>query len=294
MDLNQIQIFAAIADNQSFTKAAAQLKMDKSTVSTKLSLLESRIGVRLLNRSTRSVTLTEAGEGYYRYCQQILEVAQEAEQYATTLGDEAVGLLRIASTNTFSRYFIADLIRPFMNENPKVEVELLFEYENVDLIRDQIDVAIRMDIGAAGLKDSSLIARKFLSTQVGLFCSPSYMKKIDAMNTCEKLHELEAIEFSAGLSIERMRQLVENATTPYKIKSRFKVNDIGSCKDAAIAGLGLVMLPQLAVIEELANQLLVPVLEDEVFPMIDIYVVYPSRQFMPAKLKRFLEHLRRC
>ena len=95
VDLNQMQIFAAISENQSFTKAAAQLKMDKSTVSTKLSQLESHLGVRLLNRSTRSVTLTEAGEGYFRYCQQILEIAKEAEQFATTLGDDVVGLLRV-------------------------------------------------------------------------------------------------------------------------------------------------------------------------------------------------------
>jgi DNA-binding transcriptional LysR family regulator len=291
VDLNQMQIFAAISENQSFTKAAAQLKMDKSTVSTKLSQLESHLGVRLLNRSTRSVTLTEAGEGYFRYCQQILEIAKEAEQFATTLGDDAVGLLRVSATNTFSRFFITELIRPFLEENPQVEVELIMGYENIDLVGDQIDVALRLDVGSLGLKDSSLVARKFVSTEAGLFCSPSYMRKIEAITSVEPVHELEVIEFTVGHSFEVICQLVQNATNKYSIKSRFKVNDISSCKDAVIAGLGIVMLPNLAVKDELNNQQLVPLLADEILPMIDLYAVYPSRKYMPAKLKRFLEYL---
>ena len=202
MDLNLLQIFTLIAENQSFTKAADQLNMDKSTASAKLAQLEAHLGVRLLNRSTRSVSLTEAGVGYLRYCQQITESAKEAEQYAKTLKDDAVGVLRVSASNSFSRFIICDLIQPFMAENPKVDVELVLNYENIDLVRDQIDLALRLDIGGVGLKDSSLIAKKITSTSAGLFCSPSYLKKLGKIDAVEQLQSADFIEFSRGHSFE--------------------------------------------------------------------------------------------
>jgi DNA-binding transcriptional LysR family regulator len=291
MDLNQLQIFAAIAEHQSFTKAASQLQMDKSTVSTKLSKLESKLGVRLLNRSTRAVTLTEAGAGYFGYCKQILEIAKEAEEYAVNLGNEAVGLLRISAAHAFSRFFITQLIQPFMEQNPQLEVELIFGNDNVDLVGQQIDLALRLDIRSIGLKDSSLVARKFISTEAGLFCSPAYMNKLVSIAPNVKLHEVDFIEFTIGHSFEALRQLVNNTNPNYAIKSSFKVNDINSGKEAAMAGLGVVMLPKLAVKDELSKQQLVPLAVDGALPMVDIYAVYPSREYMPAKLQRFLQFL---
>jgi DNA-binding transcriptional LysR family regulator len=291
MDLNQLQIFAAIAEHQSFTKAASQLQMDKSTVSTKLSKLESKLGVRLLNRSTRAVTLTEAGAGYFGYCKQILEIAKEAEEYAVNLGDEAVGLLRISAAHAFSRFFITQLIQPFMEQNPQLEVELIFGNDNVDLVGQQIDLALRLDIRSIGLKDSSLVARKFISTEAGLFCSPAYMNKLVSIAPNVQLHEVDFIEFTIGHSFEALRQLVNNTHPNYAIKSSFKVNDINSGKEAAMAGLGVVMLPKLAVKDELSKQQLVPLAVDGALPMVDIYAVYPSREYMPAKLQRFLQFL---
>lgn len=291
MDLNQLQIFAAIAESHSFTKAAAKLQMDKSTASSKLSQLESRLGVRLLNRSTRSVTLTEAGEGYLGYCHQIMETAKEAEQFAKRLGDDAVGLLRISASNSFSSFFINELIRPFMEDNPQVEVEFIFGYENIDLVGNQIDVALRIDVGGAGLKDSRLIARKFASSESGLFCAPSYIKKYGAIKSAEQLVDHGFIEFTKGDSFEYIRQFIKSVTNKNTVKSRFKGNDVNSCIDAATAGLGVILLPKLAVKDKVRKKQLVPLLEDNIFPKIDLYAVYPAKEWMPAKLKRFLGHL---
>ena len=292
MDLNQLQIFAKIAEYQSFTRAATELQMDKSTVSNKLSQLESRLGVRLLNRSTRSVTLTEAGEGYYRYCRQIVETAQEAEQFTATLGNEAVGLLRVSVSNSFSEIFISKLIRPFMKENPKVEVELLLGYENVDLIKDRVDIALRADIGAGTLKDSSLIARKVMSSHIGLFCSPSFAEEHGEPNNLNQLNDFDFIEFTIGPDFTLTNPRGDSVHRG-DLNGRFKANDIISCKEAAVAGLGIAVLPKFITRDEVHNRALVALLKDIEFPAINLYAVYLSRQWMPAKLKVFLDHLNR-
>jgi DNA-binding transcriptional LysR family regulator len=178
-----------------------------------------------------------------------------------------------------------------MEQNPQLEVELIFGNDNVDLVGQQIDVALRLDIRSIGLKDSSLVARKFISTEAGLFCSPSYMSKLVSTAPNVQLHEVDFIEFTIGHSFEALRQLVNNTSPNYAIKSSFKVNDINSGKEAAIAGLGVVMLPKLAVKDELSKQQLVPLAVDGALPMVDIYAVYPSREYMPAKLQRFLQSL---
>jgi len=290
MDLNQLQIFAKIAKYQSFTKAAAELQMDKSTVSNKLSQLESRLGVRLLNRSTRSVTLTEAGEGYYRYCLQIIETAQEAEQFTATLGNEAVGLLRISAPNSFSEIFISELIQPFMKENPKVEVELILGYENIDLIKERVDIALRADIGAGALKDSSLIARKVMRSEIGLFCSPSYIKEHGELCNLDQVDDFDFIEFTSGPDFSLSNPQGDSVHRA-ALNGRFKVNDVLSCKEAAIAGLGIAVIPKFITRDEVKKRQLVPLLLDSQFPTINLYAVYLSRQWMPAKLKVFLDHL---
>lgn len=288
MDLNLLLIFAKVVENQSFTKASAELHIEKSTVSTKVSLLESRLGVRLLNRTTRSVTLTEAGEGYYRYCQQIVENALEAEQYAATLGDEAVGLLRLSAAMDFGHLFIRNLIGPFMKANPNVEVELVLENRLVDMVRERIDLAIR--VGRGALDDSSLIAKKIIEVEVGLFASPGFIEKHGELKKVENLSSFEFIEFTVG---DAFSVPIKHNSISYQFepKGRFKVNDIVAAKEAALSALGIVVLPKIIVAEEVKNKQLIPLLIDCEFPTFFLYAVYPSRQWIPAKLKAFLEYL---
>lgn len=291
MDLNQLVIFAKIAEYQSFTKAAAELEMDKSTVSNKLSQLESYLGVRLLNRSTRSVTLTEAGAGYYQYCQQIIETAQEAEQFMAIQGNEAVGLLRVAASNEFGEVFIRNWIQPFMQANPKLELELIFDYENTDLIKNRFDVALRVAFRNDSLEDSNLVAKKILNDEIGFFCSPLFIKKYGKLNRVEQIRDYEFIEFTIGtpfgLSISKDGRIHQLDLT-----GRFKVNDVIGTKVAALSGIGIAALPRFIVADEVKKKQLVPLLTDYKFPNFSIYAVYPSRQWMPAKLKVFLDYLK--
>ncbi len=289
MDLNRLVIFAKIAENQSFTKAAHALNMNKSTVSNKLSQLEAHLGVRLLNRSTRSVTLTEAGAGYYRYCQHIIETAQEAEHFTTTLGSEAVGLLRVAAPHEFGDYLIRKLIQPFMRANPKIEIEFVLGYRNVDLIKEQFDVALR--VSKDSLIDSNLVARNIVSSEICLVCSPAFIKDHGKPDTVEQIKDYDFIEFTSAIPNALP---ITQSNTPHQIapRGRFKVNDILSTKEAALSGIGIAILPKFVVADEIKTDDLIAVLTDCIFPTFNIYAVYPSRQWMPAKLTQFLDYLK--
>ncbi len=290
MDLNQLLIFARIVEHQSFTKAAKNLGIDKSTISNKLSQLESRLGVRLLNRSTRSVTLTEAGAKYYKYCRQAVEIAEEAESFSSSLGDEATGMLRISATNTFSQTFIESAIKPFMDIHSKISVELVIENRTTDFYKDNIDVALRLAIGP--LQDSSLIAIKIFTADIGLYCSPSFIKMNGALNNVDQMDGSNFL----GLNVPGSPRIIltKGAVShkiPYK-DLRFKVNDGVVLKEAAIAGLGIGYMPKHSASNAVKNKELVEIFSDWKIEPVSVYAVYASREWMPEKLRVFLKYLK--
>ncbi len=290
MDLNQLLIFARIVEHQSFTKAANNLGIDKSTISNKLSQLESRLGVRLLNRSTRSVTLTEAGAKYYEYCRQAVEIAEEAESFSSSLGDEATGMLRISATNTFSQTFIESAIKPFMDIHSKISVELVIENRTTDFYKDNIDVALRLAIGP--LQDSSLIAIKIFTADIGLYCSPSFIKMNGALNNVDQMDGSNLL----GLNVPGSPRIILTKgaishKVPYK-DLRFKVNDGVVLKEAAIAGLGIGYMPKHSASNAVKNKELVEIFSDWKIEPVSVYAVYASREWMPEKLRVFLKYLK--
>ena len=290
MDLNQLLIFARIVEHQSFTKAAKNLGMDKSTISNKLSQLENRLGVRLLNRSTRSVTLTEAGAKYYEYCRQAVEIAEEAESFSSSLGDEATGMLRISATNTFSQTFIESAIKPFMDIHSKISVELVIENRTTDFYKDNIDVALRLAIGP--LQDSSLIAIKIFTADIGLYCSPSFIKMNGALNNVDQMDGSNFL----GLNVPGSPRIILTKgaishKVPYK-DLRFKVNDGVVLKEAAIAGLGIGYMPKHSASNAVKNKELVEIFSDWKIEPVSVYAVYASREWMPEKLRVFLKYLK--
>lgn len=288
MDLNQMLIFGKVAEKQSFTKASEELGMEKSTVSMKISQLEERLGTRLLNRTTRSVTLTEAGEGYYHYCQQVIDTAKEAEHFAETLSSEPQGLLRITSPVDFGQIFVSTLIDPFLKKHPKVQIDLVLRNPPVDIIDERIDIALMPNFG--GLQDSSLVARKILETDLGVYASPAYIKRHGKPETIEDIGDHDYIGFRYGSkwSIPVTRK---NAKYVIEPKARISINDVLSCKQAARDGLGLAIIPGRIAEQDVKSRKLVQLLTNYSFPTVTLYATYASRQWMPTKLKAFLEHL---
>lgn len=288
MDLNQMLVFGKVAEKQSFTRASQELGMEKSTVSMKVSQLEERLGTRLLNRTTRSVTLTEAGEGYYQYCQQVIDTAKEAEHFAETLSAEPQGLLRIATPVDFGQIFVSSLIDPFLKKYPKVDVDLVLRNPPIDIVEDRIDIALMPRFGA--LEDSTLIAKKILATDLGVYVSPAYVKKWGKPKTISDLDKHDYIWFPYGSMIS-IPVTKDEEKFSIEQKPRIRINDVLSCKRAAIDGVGFAIIPCRIAEQDVKDKRLVPLLTDYSFPTVTLYAMYASRQWMPTKLKVFLEHL---
>jgi DNA-binding transcriptional LysR family regulator len=234
------------------------------------------------------VTLTEAGEGYYRYCQQIIDTAKEAEHFAETLTSEPQGLLRISAPIDFGQIVVTELVDPFLKKYPKLEIDLNLSNAYVDLVRERIDIALRPTRGT--LRDSSLIAKQILQTNLGLYASPAYIKKHGKPETLQQVYEHDFISFS----IRNPSPLIvtkDRTEHDFKPKSRLSINDVLSCKEAAVSGLGISMLPCRIAEKEVKEKQLVQLLTDHTFPTLTLFAVYTSRQWLPSKVKVFMDYL---
>lgn len=289
MDLNQLLVFAKVAENQSFTKAARELGMEKSTVSSKVSQLEKRLGARLLNRTTRLVTLTEAGEGYFQYCRRIVESAREADHYVQTFTSQPQGVLRVSVSLDFGQLLVRQLIKPFMQAYPDLKIDLCVIDREVDLIAERFDLALR--IGPGILRDSNLVGKKLFDIQMGLFASPGLLVEHGEPNDLSDLQNYPFIFFSKQQEPVFKQDATFIPEELEQLNGNLKINDILTCKEAALSGLGICILPVDIVRREVATKKLKRLLSGCSLPLMTLFAVYPSRHWMPSKLKVFLEYL---
>ena len=292
MDLNQMLIFAKVAEFKSFTKAGKELGIEKSNVSAKVSKLENRLGVRLLNRTTRSVTLTEAGNGYYQFCTDILSKAEEADYYAESLNSEPQGTLRITIPVDVGPMIMKTMIKPFLERYQKIKIELCLTNRKVDLIKERFDIAIRA--GAGPQDDSSYITRQIVRSENALYAAPLYIKQWGEPKTIAELEQLEMIAFASEEGFEnRFNLKVKLGKRSMQIhpKFRLKVNDMTTFLESTLLGLGISVLPTTFVQRYIANGSLLPLMPEIIFPEVGFNVLYPSRNLKSTKLKVFLEAL---
>ncbi|MCP4294201.1 MAG: LysR family transcriptional regulator [Proteobacteria bacterium] len=292
MDLNQMLIFAKVSELQSFTKAGKELGIEKSNVSAKISKLENRLGVRLLNRTTRSVTMTEAGEGYYRFCEDILKRVKEADAYAESLNSEPRGTLKITAAVDVGQMIVKSLLKTFLEQYSQIKVDLLLTNRKVDLIREQFDVAIR--VGDLLQFDSSYIARQIIRTNSGLYASPEFIAKNGTPGSIDELAQHTMIGFASEEVFEErvsVKIKVGKRTVQFTPQHRLKVNDMTSYLESALLGFGIAILPTKFIQHHINSELLVPILPELEFPEIGIFALYPSRHLKSVKLKVFLEYL---
>ncbi len=291
MDLNTLKIFARVAEHQSFTKAARDLGIEKSTVSSKITELERRLETRLLNRSTRCVSLTEAGEGYYRYCQQIVENAQEADEFVKTFTTEPQGILRISAPEGITRILFQDLLDSFLRRYEKIDVEIeLSTRRDIDPVREGFDIVLLAS--SSPLKDSSFVAQYIFEVKMGFYASADYIKEHGKITTLEEfcrhpvIHFVSPKDWSFNMQFRKGNKLYQP-----EYRTRVIINDIESCITSIQKGLGIGMLPSSAVRNEVRSRTFVQIIPEYELPSTAIYAVYPSRKWRPTKLKVFLEFL---
>jgi DNA-binding transcriptional LysR family regulator len=243
MDLNRAAIFAAVADSRGFTAAARKLGMPKTTVSKKVSDLEAEVGVRLLNRTTRSVSLTEAGAKLHAHCQQALRLMEIAEREVQALQSEPEGLLRIGAPSAIGVRFLLPIIADLMERYPDLRVSLIAVNDDVDLIEDGLDVLIWPGPLSQTAHSMRLVAR----VEIGLYASQAYLKAHGTPAIPSALESHSVVAFTQSLTAGRFVWQLESGRSRIEVNPqsspRFLSNDAVAIMVATLAGQGIGALP---------------------------------------------------
>jgi DNA-binding transcriptional LysR family regulator len=285
MDLNEMLVFARVAQVGSFTTAAADLGMPKSTVSRKVTELEARLKARLLNRTTRKVSLTDAGRTYYDYCARIAGEIEDAERAVSNLQEVPRGVLRLTTGPNAS--FLGPILNDYLRSYPEVQVEVFCTGRSVDLIEERFDLAIR----AGTLSDSTLVARSLGKVRWFLVGTPAYLKKRGRPGSVDHLAQHDCVMFGTASGGATLRLESAGKTVQVAPRTRLIVNDFDLVHAAARAGLGLALLPAYLCLDDIRGKRLERVLRDWEAPVVPIHVVYPSARHISPKVKTFVEHL---
>jgi DNA-binding transcriptional LysR family regulator len=287
MDLNDIVVFTKVVETKSFTGAADALGLPKSTVSRKLAQLEERLGVRLVQRTTRKLALTDIGEAYYARCARIVADVASAEQLVTDMQATPRGRLRVTATVDFSTRYLGAIVAAFLAEYRDINVELDATDRVVDLIEDGYDIAIRF----GALPESSLVARRLCSLFLVLCASPGYLAQRGTPTTAEELDDHDHVLFTPLSRNQTWTVWSGDASYEFGRPARFASNNFGAVRDVALAGGGITAISDFMVAGEIAAGTLVRVMPEWSTRATEVHAVYPARQNLPPRLALFLDHL---
>lgn len=285
----RLSIFSAIVQAGSISKAALGMGCGKSVLSRQLAKLETELGTRLIQRSTRRLTLTEIGEQVYAQAQHIDRALANIEQMAGQYQSEVKGRLRVSCPRPMGQRYLVPLLVEFTQRYPQVEVVLSVEDRMVDLIAEQIDVAIRV----AHLEDSSLIARKLADSSRVLVAAPSYLARAGTPTRPSDLEQHACLVYTSGArAYDEWGFIQDGVTTLVKVHGKIQINDGMSLVAAACAGGGISVVDRLLVAPELARGELVSLLPDySLRPGQPMYAVYPARAWLALKTATFVAFL---
>ena len=288
----ELKAFCLVASNGGFSAAARQLGVATSSVTRLVDALEQRIGAPLLNRSTRSITLTDSGRGYFDHATQILASLDEADDAASGRDAEPAGVLRIAAPVTLAIRYIAPLLPELARRYPKLELDMRLNDALTNMVDEAIDVAIR--IGNPE-QQPNLIARKLAGHQRHIVASPAYLAAHGAPRTPDELGRHNCLLFAYGASRSTWRLRNSDLATEVEVRGSLHVNNSDMLRQAALGGLGLALLPGWLIQQDLADGKLVAVLtEYQANPGemdVGIYAVYPANRRGASKIRVFTDML---
>lgn len=287
MDLNDIVVFTKVVETKSFTGAAEQLGLPKSTVSRKLAQLEERLGVRLVQRTTRKLALTEIGEAYYERCARIVADIAAAEQVVTDMQATPRGRVRVSAPIDLATKYLGGIVSDFLALHGDIFVELDASDRFVDLIEEGYDVAIRF----GQLAESTLIARRLCSLRALLVASPDYLSKRGNCEHPEQIDEHDRLLFTPTPRVQSWTLTDGQGTFEFGRPARLASNNVGAIYSAVLAGSGIAVLSEFQVACDIQSGKLVQVLPAWHTSSFDVHAVYPARQNLPPRLSLFLEFL---
>ncbi|WEJ59595.1 LysR family transcriptional regulator [Devosia sp. FJ2-5-3] len=286
-DLARIRAFVQVFDAGGFSSAARQFGRSKALLSKYVTDLEDYLGVRLMNRTTRKLSLTEAGEAYYREASSLLQQLDDLDATITDQTSEPRGIVRVSAPRNFGESTLAPAIFEFLKKYPKVSLDLRLEDRYVDLVDEGVDVALRIST----LADSSLIARKIADMHVVVSASPDLLKSIEIPTHPEDLRHLPCI-VDVNLQGQSNWRFTENGKTiSVPVNGPVRVNSPLAARTAAVMGLGFVVLPSYLAEPKVASGELVPVLVDFLPTGQTLQAVYPHRRHLAGKVRALIDHL---
>jgi len=284
--LSEIETFVAVVEEGGFTAASRKLGVSKSHVSKQISQLESRLGVQLLNRTTRKIALTDAGAAYVDRAMQILADLDEAEEAVVQLNALPRGLLRMSMPMTFGLMYISPLISQLLRQHEHLRVDMDFTDRHVDLLGEGFDLVVRV----GELSDSTLVARKLAPVRGMFVASPAFLEQHGTPQTPQDLANLDCLEYAYQSGNHwRLKRGGEVVHVP--IKGRVRANNGAALKDAACAGLGIVPLPEFIIHDELKSGRLKVILEDWTEGDRAVWALYPQNRYLSAKVRVCVDYL---
>lgn len=286
--LQSMRVFAKVVELGSFARAAQQLEMSNAVVTRYVADLETHLGTRLLNRTTRSLSLTDAGETYLQRCQQILDDVEEAESVVTARSQSLSGTLRIVTPVMFGLHLLPEMLARFQQMYPDVVFDVLLSDRSIDIVEEGRDVGIMLsDLGLG----SHLVARPLLSAEIILCASPGYL---DAHAPLRHAHELTqhrciAMRLASAEHVWTLSGPEGEVSVP--IRPGLVCSDAELAHQAALANLGVAMLSSYLARPSIEAGSLQHILPQYQLPRRDVSVVYPSRKFLPTKVRAFIDFL---
>lgn len=282
-----MKVFAAVVDAGSFVAASDALPMSKAAVSRHVAELESHLGVRLLNRTTRRLSLTPEGEVFHARCKEVLASVDEAEAEITSRSGEATGLLRINAPFTFGLLHLAPLWVEFMASHAKLTLDVTLSDRVVDLVEEGFDMAVRI----ARLPDSTLVSRQIASTRLVLCASPGYLRQHGTPQHPAELAHHQVAAYSLFSQGDHWSFTGPQGPVSVKVSPRLRCNNGDTCRLAALRHQGIVLQPSFLVGPDLQAGTLVELMPEFRSIELGVYVVYPSRKFVSPKVRLLIDFL---
>mgnify|MGYP003116289111 FL=1 len=286
-DINATLIFAAVIDEGSFSGAADRLGVTKSAVSKRITTLEARLGVKLLSRTTRKLSLTEAGERYLIHVREALRAIEDAEFAAGELQEVPQGVLKISSPMSFGRLHVAPVIPQFLKKYPQIKIQMDMSDMSPDLVGGGYDIALH----AGELSETSLVRRKLAPLHSVLCASESYIDEFGPPLMPDELVRHNCLLYSYHTSVDEWVFTKNGTDTRIQVSGSYQVNNSEALREAILQGIGIGRLPTFLAGPDIQSGRLVPVLQDFEMPMKEIYAVFPERKYLPQKVRVFIDFM---
>ncbi|WP_413699494.1 LysR substrate-binding domain-containing protein [Psychromonas sp. KJ10-10] len=278
-----INEFVAVVDTSSFTKATKQLNTSVAQVSRKVASLEQRLSTKLLLRTTRKITVTEAGAHYFKHCQSLIEGLKQADLALSNLSQLPKGLLTVTAPITYGEQIISPLLNRFMKQYPDLKLKLILSNQTLDLIKDNIDLAVRIGY----LEDSTMMAKKLSQRQLRVCASPDYIEQYGTPFSLSELQHHNCLIGSSSLWAFQDHGNERNI----RIKGNITCNSGFALLDAAIKSIGLVQLPDYYVDQALKEGKLIECLTAYRPPLQKIWAMYPNNRYLSVKVSLLIAFL---